>query len=162
MTFDTLAKLPYLRACIKEGLRIYPPVPSGAPRVAQEGGLTIDSQWVPAGTRLLCTQYAAHRSAANFAEPNTFAPERWLPRAHAESDKTGRFVDDDAEAYLPFGLGVRGCIGKNMALHESKLMLAALLLRFDFELADESKGWMDQKAHALWVKQPLMCYVSLA
>ncbi|KXJ89060.1 cytochrome P450 [Microdochium bolleyi] len=163
MTFESLARLPYLNACIKEGLRIYPPVPSGAPRIVPDGGLSIVDQWVPAKTRVVLTQYAAHRSPANFAEPETFAPERWLPRgSHTESDDSGRFAGDNPEAWLPFGTGARACLGKNMAMYESRLILAALLFRFDFALAEESRGWMEQKAYALWVKNPLVCHVSLA
>ncbi|KXJ85148.1 benzoate 4-monooxygenase cytochrome P450 [Microdochium bolleyi] len=158
MTFDSLARLPYLNACVKEGLRIYPPVPSGAPRIVQDCGVAIAGQWVAGGTRVLFSQYAAHHSSANFGEPGTFAPERWLKD---ENNDSNRFTKDDKEARPPFGLGPRSCLGKSMALHESKLILAALLFRFDFRLAEDSRGWMDQKAHALWVKPALVCHVSL-
>ncbi|KAI0012831.1 cytochrome P450 monooxygenase-like protein [Xylariaceae sp. FL0662B] len=46
MTFDLLAHLPFLNACIEEGLRMYPPVPSGFPRITPEGGNTILGEWM--------------------------------------------------------------------------------------------------------------------
>lgn len=49
INFESLARLPYLNACIEEGLRMYPPVPSGFPRVIPEGGNVIMGRWVPAG-----------------------------------------------------------------------------------------------------------------
>lgn len=162
MTLDSLMRLPYLNACIKEGLRVYPPVPAGAPRVVGHGGLSVAGQWCPEGTRVTVCQYAAFHSKANFADADAFAPERWLPAGHAASDRSGRFERDQVEACQPFAMGARGCLGQNMALHESRLILAALLLRFDFGMGEGSEGWVDQKAHALWVKKPLFCNVTVA
>lgn len=45
--FSSANNLPYLRACIEEALRIYPPTPSGLPRVVPKGGATICGQYVP-------------------------------------------------------------------------------------------------------------------
>ncbi|KAH7009126.1 cytochrome P450 [Microdochium trichocladiopsis] len=162
ITFDSLSKLEYLRACIKEALRMYPPGPAGSPRLVPGDGHSIEGRWVSGGTRVVVSPYAAYRSEINFADPDTFAPERWLNADHAEADTTGKFAGDKGEALQPFSVGPRNCIGQSMAHHEARLILAALLLRFDFELCEESKAWADQKAHALWLKKPLLCRVTQA
>lgn len=47
LSLDTLPRLPYLNACFEEGLRCYPPVPIGLPRVIPKGGSAICGEWVP-------------------------------------------------------------------------------------------------------------------
>lgn len=49
ITYLSTAPLPYLRAVILEGLRIYPPAPFGLPRVAPEGGDIVDGHFIPEG-----------------------------------------------------------------------------------------------------------------
>lgn len=49
LTMTTLSQLQYLQACIEEALRIYPPVPSGLPRVTPKDGATVCGRWVPGG-----------------------------------------------------------------------------------------------------------------
>ena len=51
-------------------------------------------------------QWSSHHSAANFASPDTFAPERWLP------DAPERYHGDKRAALQPFSLGPRGCLGR--------------------------------------------------
>lgn len=45
--------MPYLNACINEGLRMYPPVPTGLPRAVPEGGAAICGSWVPQDVRII-------------------------------------------------------------------------------------------------------------
>ena len=47
MSMDTIAALPYLNACLKEGLRLYPPVPSGLPHLTPINGSTISGEYIP-------------------------------------------------------------------------------------------------------------------
>lgn len=46
---------------------------------------------------------------------------------------------------------------QSLAWHEMRLLLAALILSFDVELAAESKNWINQKIYVLWEKKPLIC-----
>ncbi|KAJ4315047.1 hypothetical protein N0V94_006159 [Neodidymelliopsis sp. IMI 364377] len=152
MTFDGLAECKYLTACLKEALRIYPPVPIGSPRVIPEGGQPILGKWIPEDTRVSVHHYSTYHSATNFRDPENFAPERWLGDP--------RYVDDDRDAHQPFGWGHRNCLGQNMAMHEMRLIIASVILRFDLELCERSQNWLDQKTYALWMKNPLLCKVT--
>lgn len=49
ITIERLQALKYLNACVEEGLRMYPPVPAGLPRVVPQGGLSLDGRFVPEG-----------------------------------------------------------------------------------------------------------------
>ena len=49
ITIESLQQMPYLHACLEEGLRVYPPVPTGLPRTTPEGGAPISGKWVPEG-----------------------------------------------------------------------------------------------------------------
>ncbi|OLN95255.1 Versicolorin B desaturase 4 [Colletotrichum chlorophyti] len=149
LTFEHLAELKYMNACLKEALRIYPPVPIGSPRVVLPGGQQILGKWIPAETRVSVHHWSTYQSEANFKNANTFAPERWL-----KTDPT--YAADALEAHQPFGFGPRNCLGQSMAMHEMRLILATLLFEFDLELCDESRNWSDQKSFALWIKNPLM------
>lgn len=153
MTFEKLAECKYLNACLKESLRVFPPVPIGSPRVIPAGGQQILGRWIPQDTRVSVHHYSTYHSAENFRNPKNFVPERWLNGENSE------YADDVQDAHQPFGWGHRNCLGQNMAMHEMRLILASLLLRFDLELCKESRNWPDQKSFSLWLKNSLLCKV---
>lgn len=149
ITFERLTELKYMNACLKEALRVYPPVPIGSPRIVPSGGQHILGSYIPPATRVSVHHWSTYHSESNFRDADMFVPERWL-----KTDP--RYADDALEAHQPFAFGPRNCLGQNMAMHEMRLLLATLLFKFDFELCEESKNWTDQKAFALWIKNPLM------
>lgn len=130
LTIDTLPRLNYMAACIEEGLRCYPPVPqSGPPRLTPEGGNAICGEWIPGKvggiclgiiifadltnfhemqTRVFVSQYPAYMSPANFKDPESFIPERWLPGTE--------YNDDRRDVLQPFSIGPRNCLGKKCAI----------------------------------------------
>lgn len=60
LTVESLARLKYLNACLEEGLRMYPPVPDGLPRIVPEGGATICGEFVPSGVSISCCGLISH------------------------------------------------------------------------------------------------------
>ncbi|PVI05829.1 cytochrome P450 [Periconia macrospinosa] len=147
LRLETLYKLPFMAACISEGLRVYPPAPIAFFRTTPKGGNMICGEWIPERTRVAVPHYAAYHSPSNFKDPESFIPERWLPGAGYDSDRK--------DAFNPFSVGPRNCIGQNLANHEMRIILATLIWHFDFELCPESEGWLNQKVHFLWVKPKL-------
>lgn len=91
-------------ACLKEGLRYYPPVAGEMPRIVPEGGAHIAGQFVPAGTTVGAAQYAMNHCSRNFKDSLRFRPERFLA--------PDQFPDDHLDALQPFSNGPRNCLGK--------------------------------------------------
>ncbi|KAF2758906.1 cytochrome P450 [Pseudovirgaria hyperparasitica] len=143
----TLPRLRYLNACFEEGLRIYPPVAEGLPREVPAGGNVICGQYIPPKTRMWVPQYVNNRNPRNFMDADKFIPERWLDGEGYDSDKK--------HALQPFSTGPRNCIGKNLAYHEMRVILAKLLWHFDLRLAERSSNWAEQKTYILWEKPEL-------
>ncbi|EMD67451.1 hypothetical protein GGP41_007347 [Bipolaris sorokiniana] len=148
LTLDTLHHLPFMTACLKESLRVHPVVPIPIFRKTPQGGNAIDGQWIPENTRVAVSQFAAYHHSTNFKDADSFIPERWLPGTGYDSDHK--------DAFQPFSLGPRNCIGQNLANHEMRIILAKLLWNFDFELCEESRSWINQKVYLLWDKPPLI------
>ncbi|KAK4445140.1 cytochrome P450 monooxygenase rdc4 [Podospora aff. communis PSN243] len=148
-TMESLQKVRYLSAVLNEGLRLYPPVPSPLWRVTPEGGREICGGYVPGGTRVAVTSYAASRSEENFWDAEDFVPERWL----GEDERYGM---DKREVVQAFSVGARNCLGQSLAWHEMRLILAKIIWNFDMELMEGSERWNEQKCFVLWSKGPLM------
>ncbi|KAJ5902870.1 hypothetical protein N7495_003398 [Penicillium taxi] len=147
ITFDTCNQLPYLQAVLTETLRMYPPVPSGLPRIVDAQGDIIAGHWVPGGTVVSVPHLATYYSAKNFKYPESFIPERHLNDA--------RFEHDNKEALQPFSFGPRNCIGRNLAYVEMRIILACMVYNFDMQLDQPDVDWMNHDGGILWDKPPL-------
>jgi cytochrome P450 len=158
INMDVLATLPYMNACIEEGLRIFPPVPIGLLRTVPKGGSLIDGHAVPGGTSVCVSSWGAAHSSANFVDPDSFIPERFMDTEESKS----KYGADVKRAAQPFSTGPRGCIGRNLTYVELRLILGALLWNFDLEFADGAPLWHPKnefeglKAFNTWEKSPLM------
>ncbi len=117
-----LGKLELLDATVKESLRLQPVVPMVG-RVLQEPQ-TIGSLHLPRGGVVAASIYLTHRRPALYPEPARFNPDRFLTFKPAPWE------------WLPFGGGLRRCVGAAFALYEMKMVLAALLPRVDMRLVD--------------------------
>lgn len=74
----------------------------------------------------------------------------------SSESSNSEYASDNKAALQPFSTGPRNCLGKNMAYHEMRIILASVLYDFDFELCPESENWADQKVWTLWTKHPLI------
>jgi cytochrome P450 len=105
----------YLRAVVAESLRLRPVVPLAGRRLSSE--LRVNGHVLPAGTDVTPAIWLAHTRADRYPEPFAFHPERFLERAPA------------TYAWIPFGGGVRRCLGAAFAEMEMRVALAEILRR---------------------------------
>jgi len=112
---DAEAKsLPYLQACIQEGLRMFMPLQGLAGRISPSpDGATVNGVYIPAGTEVGIATYAVgHRRDIYGPDADTFRPERWIEN-DTETLKKYERVNE-----LVFGAGRSSCLGKGIALME--------------------------------------------
>ncbi|PYH89700.1 benzoate 4-monooxygenase cytochrome-like protein P450 [Aspergillus ellipticus CBS 707.79] len=131
-----LTQLTYLYACVEESMRLCPPVPMDLPREVLPGGLQVGSWHFPAGTIVGVPTYSLHHSEEYFDRPFVYDPSRWLLRA----SEGGEGVDTavlrrQRKAFIPFSLGPRAFIGRDMAMLEVEVSLARALWLYDMRLA---------------------------
>lgn len=149
ITVESTEDTKYLNACVKEALRMYPPVPGGLPRLVPPGGATICGRYVPENSVIGINQLAAYRSQRNFPNPDTYDPGRWL----------GECTGNKSGAFHPFSIGPRACVAKDLALVYSRIILTQLLWEFDFELAVTPINWDQPRAYLVTSRKPLLVKV---
>uniref|UniRef100_G1SWM9 Cytochrome P450 family 27 subfamily C member 1 n=1 Tax=Oryctolagus cuniculus TaxID=9986 RepID=G1SWM9_RABIT len=137
-TAADVPKVPLVRALLKETLRLFPVLP-GNGRVTQED-LVIGGYLIPKGTQLALCHYATSYEDENFPRAREFRPERWL-----REDSLSR-VDNFGS--IPFGYGVRSCIGRRIAELEIHLVMIQLLQHFEIKTSPRTKA-VRAKTHGL-------------
>jgi cytochrome P450 family 135 len=136
-TFDLLVRHPavlerlaaagdeaYLRAVVTESLRLRPVVPLAGRRLTKE--LRVDGHVLTPGTDVTPAIWLAHTRADRYPEPFAFRPERFLGGAPS------------TYAWIPFGGGIRRCLGAAFAEMEMRVVLAEVLRRRTLRAADEA------------------------
>uniref|UniRef100_A0A8D2EBI6 Cytochrome P450 family 4 subfamily A member 11 n=1 Tax=Theropithecus gelada TaxID=9565 RepID=A0A8D2EBI6_THEGE len=114
-----LDQMPYTTMCIKEALRLYPPVP-GISRELSTPVTFPDGRSLPKGITVMLSIYGLHHNPKVWPNPEVFDPSRFAPGSAQHS-----------HAFLPFSGGSRNCIGKQFAMNELKVATALTLLRFE-------------------------------
>ncbi|XP_044922456.1 cytochrome P450 27C1 isoform X2 [Mustela putorius furo] len=137
-TAADVPKVPLVRALLKETLRLFPVLP-GNGRVTQED-LVIGGYLIPKGTQLALCHYATSYADENFPRAKEFRPERWL--------RKGRLDRVDNFGSIPFGYGVRSCIGRRIAELEIHLLVIQLLQHFEIKTSSWTKA-VPAKTHGL-------------
>nr|QZP43541.1 cytochrome P450 monooxygenase CYP339A1 [Ephestia elutella] len=113
---------PYLQACIKETLRLVPPIPV-LTRVLSKN-VTLDRYNIPRGTLIIMSTQDSALKESNYDDANKFHPDRWL-----KDDSK----DYHAFASIPFGFGARKCLGQNIAETMMSLLTIRLLQKYKLE-----------------------------
>jgi cytochrome P450 family 110 len=121
LDLEAATGLDYLDAVIKESLRLRPVLPDVVRQV--QTPFSLAGYTIPAGVSLAPCIHLAHRRAETYPEPLAFRPERFLD------------ARIDPYAWLPFGGGIRRCLGMAFALYEMKVVLALAWSRLRLRLA---------------------------
>ncbi|XP_061796029.2 1,25-dihydroxyvitamin D(3) 24-hydroxylase, mitochondrial [Nerophis lumbriciformis] len=116
---EHLKSMPYLKACLKESMRLSPSVPFTSRTLDKD--TVLGDYAIPKGTVLMINSHAIAANEEYFDDSKQFKPERWL-----EKNTINPF------AHVPFGIGKRMCIGRRLA--ELQLQLAMCWLVRDFEI----------------------------
>src|SRR4051794_39125717 len=113
----------YLDAVIKESLRVRPIIADVARRV--QAPFSIGGYELPEGTIVLAAITALHGGAGLYPEPQRFRPERWL----------GDDAPPETYTWIPFGGGIRRCLGAAFAQEEMRVVLREVVSRADLRAA---------------------------
>ncbi|KAI6682794.1 hypothetical protein NL676_028707 [Syzygium grande] len=131
ITDEDLEKMHYLRAVLKETLRLHPPVPLLVPRLSTRD-VKIRSFDIAAGTMVITNAWTIGRDPGTWDEPDEFKPERFM---NSPVDYKGQDFE-----LIPFGAGRRGCPGTSFAMATNELVLANLVNKFDWALPEGLKS----------------------
>ncbi|KAH6799535.1 hypothetical protein C2S51_036019 [Perilla frutescens var. frutescens] len=123
-------KLTYLRCCLKEVLRLHPPIPLLLHETAEEA--TISGYHVPARSRVMINAWAIGRDGTAWEDADEFKPSRFL------NDGVPDFKGGNFE-FIPFGSGRRSCPGMQLGLYALEMAVAHLLHCFTWALPDGMK-----------------------
>jgi cytochrome P450 len=105
----------YLDAVITETLRLRPVVPAVVRKL--QAPMTFGGWELPAGVNIAPNIWLIHRDPRLYPEPEAFRPERWLGR------RPGTYE------WIPFGGGIRRCLGASFALYEMRIVLEEIVAR---------------------------------
>ncbi|XLR11900.1 hypothetical protein S83_039838 [Arachis hypogaea] len=126
-----ISKLPFLRAVVKETLRLHPPAPLLAPHKALED-VEIAGFMIPKNAQILVNVWAMGKDSSIWEHQNEFMPERFLD---SKIDIHGHDFE-----LIPFGAGRRICPGLPLGYRSVHIALATLLNGYDWKLANGQKS----------------------
>ncbi|XP_078182837.1 cytochrome P450 71A1-like [Carex rostrata] len=131
LTEETIEKMTYLNAAIKESFRLHPPAPLLVQRESTKD-INLLGYRIPAKTRFIINAWAIGRDPNTWERADEFMPERFL----------GSNVDYNGQHFglIPFGTGRRACPGISFAMATVSFVLASLLYHFDWDLPNGTKG----------------------
>jgi cytochrome P450 len=135
--------LPYLRAVIKETLRLHPPAPLLAPHYSMSE-VHVGSYKVPAQVAILVNAWAIGRDPSLWEHADQFLPERFLLGSDDGAAAVSSFRGTDYK-FVPFGAGRRMCPGIAFSVSSNEGMLANLVYQFNWEVPRETAGIDDME-----------------
>lgn len=135
---DDVPQLPLIRGLVKETLRLFPVLP-GNGRITQND-LVVGGYFIPKGTQLALCHYSTSLDEENFTDATDFRPDRWVRK------DTTDHVDNFGS--IPFGYGIRSCIGRRIAELEMHLALIRIIQKFRIEVCPKTDD-IKAKTHGL-------------
>lgn len=128
---SVLQKIPYLRACIKETLRMYPVVIANGRSLQSDA--VIGGYHIPKGTNVIFPHLVVSNDPSYFPEPKRFLPERWIKHDKASAECAHMEQKFHPFVSLPFGYGRRMCVGRRFAEIELNTLLAKIFRKYKVE-----------------------------
>ncbi|XP_021365826.1 cytochrome P450 27C1-like [Mizuhopecten yessoensis] len=122
VNYNDLQEASYVKAIVKETLRIYPVIPINARVLSQD--TVVGNHSIPKGTCILFNNYTMFHDESYFPDHDEFRPERWI--------RKGQHKEWDPFTTLVFGFGARSCIGRRVA--EQELYIALMKITQNFWL----------------------------
>ncbi|XP_043272229.1 cytochrome P450 315a1, mitochondrial-like isoform X1 [Venturia canescens] len=120
----------YIKAIIKESLRLYPTAPFLARFLPNDA--IIAGHHVSKGELMVMSIYSSGKEPKNFPDPHEFRPERWM------RNEAGNYKEvNNPHGTLPFALGARSCVGKKLAETQMILTLSQIVKTFKIECSNE-------------------------
>ncbi|KAH7388096.1 hypothetical protein KP509_16G057300 [Ceratopteris richardii] len=123
-----VGNLPYLRAIVKETMRLHPVLPLLVPHTAKQQ-CQVDGYDIPSSTMAYVNVWAIGRDPTAWEKPLEFYPDRFL---YSNIDLRGQHFE-----LLPFGSGRRACPGLALGISNVHLILGNLVHAFDWEAVEE-------------------------
>ncbi|EDO32658.1 predicted protein [Nematostella vectensis] len=143
--YDLAQHTEYLDRVLSEVLRLCAPAFILLRKCEEE--CTINGVHFPKGVDVNIPTYTLHRDPEAWEKPEEFDPEHFSPEA---KEKRHPY------SYMPFGMGPRQCIGMRFAMLEIKICLMAVLEKFAFERASDTRDWEGEAVALLRPKQILL------
>ncbi|WP_424861865.1 cytochrome P450 [Streptomyces sp. MMS24-I29] len=123
-TYQDIDQLPYTQQVLDETLRLRPPQWFMTRVTTQDTRLA--GHAIPAGTQIAFSNHFLHYEPSAHPDPERFDPARWEPNRTSTSQR---------DAYVPFGIGARKCIGDRFAYTEAVLTIATVANRWHWKAA---------------------------
>ncbi|TGO62688.1 hypothetical protein BELL_1108g00030 [Botrytis elliptica] len=143
-SYATTRNLPYLYACIKEGLRLFPPVIALRQRVTPPEGDILGGIHVPGGVDIGVNMRGLLRHEATFGiDATMFRPERWLESTQLQLRQMERVHE------LLFNMGTTHCLGINLAMMMMQNFFAEVFRRWDIVIVNPTRPW-DSRCHGVF------------
>lgn len=127
---EDLEEMKYLKAVVKEALRLHAPLPLLLARESREA-VNLMGYDIPPKTQVVINAWAIARDPASWKESDEFMPERFL---NSPVEYKGLHYE-----FLPFGAGRRGCPGLHFGIVVLELILANIVYKFNFTLPNGVK-----------------------
>ncbi|XP_062591942.1 probable cytochrome P450 CYP44 [Saccostrea cucullata] len=130
---ETLTKLPYLKACLRESMRKNFPINVGSIRIL-DNDCCVAGYHIPKKTPILLASHNISKDTRFYKHPHQYIPERFLRGNYADGTLDEEIKHTHPFAFLPFGFGPRSCIGQRFAETEMLVLTTKLIQNFRISL----------------------------
>ncbi|XRM37641.1 hypothetical protein ABZX51_001103 [Aspergillus tubingensis] len=138
--------LPYLQACILEGLRIFPPITALRERVVPLGGDTLNGVYIPEGTNIGLNLPGLLRNEVFGPDVDVFRPERWLEATPEQRQRMDRVHE------LMFNWGSTRCLGIRLAVMMMGKVVVEVMRRWDVVALRPQRPWRS-RCHGIFLQR---------